>query len=368
MSEDRVPNPDDAATYVIAEAGVNHNGSLEQAKRLVDAAAEAGADAVKFQTFRADALTVDTAEKAAYQQDTTDAEQSQRDMLRALELPPSFHEALVEHCAERGLPFLSSPFDPASVDLLVDDFDVPRIKIPSGEITNAPLLLHVARTGRPAILSTGMSTLGEVEAALGVLAFGYLGSDEAPGADAFRAAYASDRGQERLRDRVVLLHCTSEYPAPVDEVNLRAMDTLRSAFGLPVGLSDHTRGTAVPVAAVARGASVVEKHFTLDRMLPGPDHRASLEPDELAAMVEGIRRAERALGSPRKRPTQSETKNRPIARKSLVAAAPIAAGEPFTEDNLTAKRPGRGLSPMRYWDYLGRTASRDYSRDDLIEE
>ena len=346
---------------------MNHNGSLDQAKQLVDTAAEAGADAVKFQTFRAEALTVDTAEKAAYQQDTTDAEQSQREMLHELELPPSFHEALLEHCAERNLQFLSSPFDPASVDLLVDEFNVPRIKIPSGEITNAPLLLHIARTGRPAILSTGLSKLGEVEDALGVLAFGYMEANEAPGRDAFRAAYASARGQEALRDHVVLLQCTSEYPAPVDEVNLRAMGTLRSAFGLPVGLSDHTRGTVVPVAAVARGARVVEKHFTLDRTLPGPDHRASLEPDELAAMVEGIRHVEQALGSARKRPTPSEAKNRPVARKSLVAAAPIAEGEPFTEENLTAKRPGTGVSPTRYWDYLGRAATRDYDTDDLIE-
>jgi N-acetylneuraminate synthase len=367
MNRDASLHRPDAATYVIAEAGVNHNGALDRAKRLVDVAAEAGADAVKFQTFRAEALTVDAAEKAAYQQDTTDAEQSQRAMLRALELPPSFHESLVEHCAERGLPFLSSPFDPASVDLLVDDFDVPRIKIPSGELTNAPLLLHIARTGRPALLSTGMSTLGEVEEALGVLAFGYRATDEAPGPDAFRAAYASDRGQDMLRDHVVLLQCTSAYPAPVDEVNLRAMGTLRSAFGLPVGLSDHTRGTAVPVAAVARGARVVEKHVTLDRSLPGPDHRASLEPDELAAMVDRIRTVERALGSARKRPTPSERKNRPVARKSLVAAQPIAEGEPFTEENLTAKRPGTGLAPTRYWDYLGRTAARDYDTDDLIE-
>jgi len=358
---------DGEVTYVIAEAGVNHNGSLDRAKKLVEVAAEAGADAVKFQTFRADALTVETAEKAAYQQNTTDEEQSQREMLHELELPPSFHETLLEDCTERDIQFLSSPFDPSSVDLLVDRFDVPRIKIPSGEITNAPLLLHIARTGRPAILSTGMSTLGEIENALGVLAFGYTGASKAPGRERFRAAYASDRGQERLQSHVALLHCTSEYPTPVEEVNLRAMDTLKSAFGLPVGLSDHTRGTAVPVAAVARGATVVEKHFTLDRTLPGPDHRASLEPDELAAMVEGIRKTERALGSTEKRPTPSETKNRPVARKSLVAAEPIAAGEPFTEANLTAKRPGTGLSPTRYWDYLGRPASRDYDMDELIE-
>jgi len=356
---------DVGSTYLIAEAGVNHNGSLDQARRLVSIAAKAGADAVKFQTFRADALTVDTAEKAAYQKNTTD-DGSQREMLRSLELSPPFHESLLQHCREEGIQFLSSPFDPESVDLLVDTFDVPRIKIPSGEITNGPLLLHIAQTGRPVILSTGMSTLGEIERALGVLAFGYLDTDEAPEPRRFRSAYASDQGQEQLRDHVVLLHCTSEYPAPFDDVNLRALDTLRSAFGLPVGLSDHTRGTAVPVAAVARGAVAVEKHFTLDRTLPGPDHRASLEPDELARMVKDVRRTERALGSSQKRPTPSESKNRPVARKSLVAAEPIAQGERFTDDNLTAKRPGTGRSPMQHWDLVGRTATRDYDTDDLV--
>lgn len=360
--------PDGDEAVVIAEAGVNHNGSLDRAKRLVDVAAEAGADAVKFQTFQADALAAGTVEKAAYQKETTDAESSQQEMLRDLELPPSFHDTLVQHCADRGIPFLSSPFDRPSLDLLVRRFDLPCIKIPSGEITNAPLLLEIARSGRPAILSTGMSTIDEVEAALGVLAFGYLQPNADPSADGFRAAYASPDGQRELRDKVVVLHCTSEYPAPVDEVNLRAMDTLRSTFDLAVGLSDHTRGTSIPIAAVARGASVVEKHFTLDRTLPGPDHEASLEPGELSDMIEGIRRAEKALGSRCKRPTHSETKNRPVVRKSLVAAESISEGEPFTTENLTTKRPGRGLSPMRYWEMLSRRASRDYATDDLIAE
>lgn len=364
---DTRPRPTDRSTYVIAEAGVNHNGSLEQAKQLVDVAAEAGTDAVKFQTFRAEALTVDTAEKAKYQKHTTDAEESQREMLRALQLPPDAYRALRRYCAERELSFLSSPFDQQSVPFLVEDCQVPRLKIPSGEITNAPLLLAAAHTGRPVILSTGMSTLGEVEAALGVLAFGYLEPDASPAVEDFRAAYASEEGQAQLRARATLLHCTSAYPSPVEEVNLRAMDTLRSAFGLPVGLSDHTRGTAVPVGAVARGAILVEKHFTLDRSLPGPDHEASLEPDELDDMIDAIRRVERAIGTSQKRPTASEARNRPVVRKSLVAAQPIAEGEPFTKDNLTAKRPGDGLSPMRYWDYLGRSASRDYSADELID-
>jgi N-acetylneuraminate synthase len=218
------------------------------------------------------------------------------------------------------------------------------------------------------ILSTGMSTIDEVEAALGVLAFGYLQPNADPSTDGFRAAYASPDGQREISDNVVLLHCTSEYPAPVDEVNLRAMDTLRTAFDLPVGLSDHTRGTSVPIAAVARGASVVEKHFTLDRTLPGPDHEASLEPDELKGMVDGIRRVEEALGSRCKRPTRSESKNRRVVRKSLVAADPIDEGEPFTTQNLTTKRPGRGVSPMRYWEMLSQRASRDYAPDELIDE
>jgi len=355
------------SAYIIAEAGVNHNGSLDLARRLVDVAAESSADAVKFQTFRADALASATAEKAAYQKETTGAG-SQIDMLRALEMVPADYQALREHSEERGITFLSTPFDEQGVDLLVEELQVPRIKIPSGEITNGPLLLHIAHTGLPVILSTGMATLGEVEDALGVLALGFLGSEEPSSRSDFERAFASEEGQKTLHDRVTVLHCTTEYPAPFEEINLRAMDTLHQAFDLPVGLSDHSMGTAVPVAAVARGAVLVEKHFTLDRSMEGPDHRASLEPNELDRMVREIRQVEQALGTARKGPTPSEFENRPIARESLVAARPIEKGERFTHENLTTKRPGDAMSPMAYWALLGRNATRSYAPDERIDE
>jgi len=261
---------------------------------------------------------------------------------------------------------LSTPFDVPSLRMLVNRFHLEVIKIPSGEITNGPFLLEVARTGRNIILSTGMSTLAEVETALGALAFGYTAAVTAPGAEAFAQAFASTAGQQALRDKVTLLHCTTEYPAPFEETNLRAMDTLAAAFHLPVGLSDHTAGVHVSVAAVARGACLVEKHFTLDRTLPGPDHAASLEPAELQTMVRQIRDVEAALGDGLKRATTSELRNRPIARRSLVAAVPIRCGELFSADNLTCKRPGDGLSPMHYWRLLGQAASRDFDRDEPI--
>lgn len=353
--------------YIIAEAGVNHNGSLDQARALIDVAAEAGADAVKFQTFRADTLVTRTASKADYQKETTGAHESQHAMLRALELSEADHEALVAHCRLRGIAFLSTPFDVQSLHLLVDRFDLARVKVPSGEITNAVLLLEVARVGRPVILSTGMSTLAEVEQALGVLAFGFTApAGVQPGTETFLAAYASPEGQAALRDRVTVLHCTTAYPTPAADVNLRAMDTLRDAFGLPVGYSDHTLGLHVPVAAVARGAVLIEKHFTLDRTLPGPDHRASLEPDELAAMVRAIREVEAALGAPRKAPAAVEIGNRAVARKSLVAAQPIAAGEVFTEENVAVRRPGTGRSPFEYWACLGRRAERAYEEGEVL--
>ena len=354
------------STYVIAEAGVNHNGSLDLARELIDAAADAGADAVKFQTFRADALVSEAAPKAAYQLATTGAEESQYAMLKALELSKSDHHALVEHCAQRSIQFLSTPFDAESLDLLVDRFDIPRIKISSGEITNGPLILRVAQTGRPAILSTGMSTLGEIEEALGVLAFGYTTPDAEPSRSAFAAAYGSDRGQATLRERVTVLHCTTEYPAPFDEVNLRAMDTLRAAFGVAVGYSDHTEGIAVPIAAAARGATLIEKHFTMDRTLPGPDHRASLEPDELAEMVRAIRTVEAALGRGVKTPAPSERANRVVARKSLVAGVSIDEGAPFSGENLVVRRPGDGVSPMEYWSYLRQMAERAYDSGERL--
>lgn len=353
--------------YIIAEAGVNHNGSLAQAEALIDVAAEAGADAVKFQTFRAESLVTQDAPKAAYQQVTTDAEESQYAMLKALELSASDHQALVAHAARRDIQFLSTAFDADSLRFLVDEIGLPRLKIPSGELTNGPLLLQAARTGLPIILSTGMATLGEVEAALQVLAFGYLNTQgQTPGRKAFAEAYQSEEGQHLLKQRVTVLHCTSAYPAPLAAVNLRAMDTLHDAFGLAIGYSDHTEGIAIPIAAVARGATLIEKHFTLDRSLPGPDHRASIEPAELKTLVASIRAVEAALGTPVKAPTGSEWNTRDVARKSLVARRAIAQGEAFSAENITARRPGTGISPMAFWDYLGHVADRAYKPNDLL--
>jgi N-acetylneuraminate synthase len=354
--------------FVIAEAGVNHNGSIETALQLVDAAVAAGADAVKFQTFKSGAVISMNAPKADYQVANTGSTESQLDMVKKLELSADQHRQLLTHCEERGILFLSTPFDPASADLLVHGLRVPQLKIPSGELTNAPFLLHIAAYGLPVILSTGMSTIGEVELALGALAFGFLGGFDVPSEAVFRDAYASDAGQRLLREKVTLLHCTTEYPAAFEQVNLKAMDTMAAAFGLPVGLSDHTPGYAVPIAAVARGAVVIEKHFTLDRGMPGPDHKASLEPHELKAMVQGVREVSLALGDGQKRPAGAEWANRTIARRSLVAAAPVKKGELWTLENLTCKRPGSGISPWRFWEYLGQPASRDYGTDELLQD
>ena len=351
---------------IIAEAGVNHNGSLERALQLIDVAAAAGANVVKFQTFKSEAVISRFAVKAAYQVKTTGGDESQLEMVKKLELDAAAHKALVAHCVKRSVQFLSTPFDLESLDFLVDQLNVQKIKIPSGEITNGPLLLKAAQTGRPIILSTGMCTLGEIETALSVLSFGYMRIGGSPSLAAFEQAYYSPEARTALQKNVTLLHCTTEYPAPFAEVNLRAMETLRQAFGLPVGYSDHTEGIAIPVAAVSRGATVVEKHFTLDRNLPGPDHKASLEPTELAAMVAAIRQVEQALGDGIKIPSASELKNEPIARKSLVAAHAIRTGEVFSEENLTTKRPGNGASPMDYWTYLGKLATRDYGEDETL--
>jgi len=354
------------STYVIAEAGVNHNGSLEMARDLIDAAADAGVDAVKFQTFRVDALVTRSAPKAAYQRANTNAEESQHAMLKDLELSWDDHLELVEHCKCRDIQFLSTAFDTESLQMLTEKIGMPRIKIPSGEVTNGPLLLAAARTGRPVILSTGMCTLGEVEQALCVLAYGYTESEVEPSLEAFGAAYASAVGQDALRDLVTVLHCTSEYPTPPADVHLRAMDTLHAAFGLYVGYSDHTQGIVVPIAAVARGAVLVEKHFTLDRALPGPDHRASIEPTELTEMVQAIREVEAALGRSVKAPTTGELETQMVARKSLATAMGIQEGELFSEANLTALRPGVGVSPMEYWRYLGSSASRSYEPGEVL--
>lgn len=328
---------------IIAEAGVNHNGDLGIAERLVDAAASAEADCVKFQSFIASHLASARASKAEYQLRTTDSSETQLQMLKRLELNRDAHVALIGRCREKGIEFLSTAFDPPSLDLLLE-LGIDRIKIPSGEITNLPALRRIGTIGLPVLMSTGMATLGEIEAALSVL--------EASGMP---------------RASITVLQCTTEYPTPMPEVNLRAMLTMRDAFGVSVGYSDHTEGIEVAVAAAALGASVIEKHFTLDRNLPGPDHKASLDPDELHAMVLAIRNVEAAMGDGIKRPGPSECKNMPIARKSLVASRLILAGEAFSAENVAVKRPGNGLSPMRWDEVIGRRASRDFAADELID-
>jgi N,N'-diacetyllegionaminate synthase len=330
-------------TLVIAEAGVNHNGDMSMARELIDVAADAGADVVKFQTFSADRLVTMEAKKAAYQFANSDRNESQYDMLKRLELTSEMHDELISHCQRRQIEFFSTAFDLESLDYLMG-LGLSRIKVPSGEITNLPYLLQVGRSGRDVILSTGMSTLGEIEAALDVLL-----------------------GAGTPRERIVVLHCNTEYPVPIAEVNLRAMLSIGQAFGVRVGFSDHTEGIEIAIAAVALGATVIEKHFTLDRSLPGPDHRASIEPDELMRMVLSIRNVERAMGDGIKRPSFSELNNRPAARKSLVAAREIARGEIYSEDNLVAKRPGTGISPMRLGDVIGRRAPRSFAINELIE-
>jgi len=330
-------------TLIIAEAGVNHNGDLVLARELIDVAAEAGADCVKFQTFTADRLVTADAKKAHYQTQLTDAGESQYDMIRKLELTREMHEGLIVHCKSRGIQFFSTGFDLESIDLLVE-LGLGCFKIPSGEITNLPYLRHIGQYGMPVIISTGMSTLKEIEAALDVL--------EQSGTS---------------RELITVLHCNTEYPTPMLDVNLRAMLTIQDAFGVRVGYSDHTLGFEVAIAAVALGATVIEKHFTLDRNLPGPDHKASLEPNELKKMVLALRNIEKAMGDGVKRLSPSEAKNKPIARKSLVAACAIREGEIFSKNNLTVKRPGIGLSPMRWDEVLGCKAPRNFLPDELIE-
>ena len=354
--------------FIIAEAGVNHDGIFEDALRLIDAAADAGADCVKFQTFDANSLASEHAPKADYQQRTTDAAESQKEMLRRLELPHSTQIALKRHATERGIEFLSTPFDSGSLAFLTNELGLKRIKVSSGDLTNAPLLLDIARAGASVVVSTGMATLGEVAEALGVLAFGYADAGTTPNRAAFRDAWADPARRVALGSRVTLLHCTTAYPAPTDSANLLAIDTLRSEFGLDVGYSDHTLGILVAIAAVARGATIIEKHLTLDRSRPGPDHAASLDPTEFGQMVEAIRSVEVALGDGRKIAQPAELENIAIARKSIVATHGIAAGERFSAANMTCKRPGSGISPFMFWDLQGKIAPRNFESDELIRE
>lgn len=351
--------------YIIAEAGVNHNGSKETALKLIDAAKASGANAVKFQTFKTNNLVTENAEKAVYQKKTTTSQESQFDMLKRLELSyETFHE-LFDYCNKKGIEFLSTAFDIESLDFLVNDLGLKTLKIPSGEITNGPLLLAHAQTECDLIISTGMATLAEIEEALGVVAFGLLGSN-APSRAAFSTAFSSDEGQKVLNDKVTLLHCTTEYPAPIEDINLTAMKSMADKFGLRIGYSDHSKGITVPIAAAALGAILIEKHFTLDKNLTGPDHKASLEPDELKSMVDGIHAIEKALGDGLKGPRPSELGNRNVARKSIVAAKEIIVGEKFSEVNLAIKRPGIGKSPMEYWDLLGKESQSNFRTDEII--
>ncbi|HEC1573832.1 TPA: N-acetylneuraminate synthase [Campylobacter upsaliensis] len=327
---------------IIAEAGVNHNGDINLAKKLIEQAAEAGADVVKFQTFKANSCVSVSAKKAKYQLETTAKEESQLEMIQKLELSYESHFELMKHCKKHGIAFLSTPFDLESVEFL-RGLDLPYFKIPSGEITNLPYLKAVAKCKKKVLLSTGMANLGEIEAALTIL-------------------------RKNGTRNITLLHCNTEYPTPFEDVNLNALKTLKEAFKLEVGYSDHTEGIVASLGAVALGAVVIEKHFTLDKTMEGPDHRASLEFEELKALCKGIRELEKALGSGIKKASKSEAKNKIIARKSLVAKREIQKGEKFSEQNLTTKRPGSGISAMRYEEYLGKRALKTYKKDELINE
>jgi len=330
-----------APCFIIAEAGVNHNGDLDIARKLIDTALEAGADAVKFQTFRADRLATREAPKAVYQKTLTDSGESQFEMLRRLELADEAHQVLIDYCNRQGILFLSTPFDEASADFL-SRLGLETLKVPSGEITNAPFLEHVARLGHSIILSTGMSSLAEVERAVTTI----------------RGAGNPD---------LALLHCVSNYPADPQDANLRAMDTMRAAFNLPIGFSDHTPGMAVSLAAVARGACIIEKHFTLDKQMPGPDHQASLEPQELARLVREIRMVEAALGDGNKAAAPAEAGTADVARKSIVAAMDIPAGTKLSTEHIHARRPGTGLAPYRRHEIIGRQSKRFIAAGTLIQ-
>jgi N-acetylneuraminate synthase len=350
--------------YVIAEAGVNHNGSLARARDLVSAAAAAGADAVKFQTFDAKKLARATAPKAEYQRQTTDQAESQLTMLSKLELPREWHAELQEQARTLGVQFLSTAFDPDSLEFLAG-LQMPFFKVPSGELTNGPLLWRFARLGKPLVVSTGMATLSEVEQALAVIAHAFNAEHEPAHLDEVWQGWSRSEWRQSLHGRVTLLHCTSQYPTPMEEVNLRAMDTLAGAFGLPVGYSDHTQGILVPVAAVARGAVLIEKHFTLDRTLPGPDHLASLEPHELAQMIRDVRALAIALGDSAKSPQASEWKTRQAARQQVVLARSVERGEILAREDLATSRSGGGLPASSLWELVGQPANRDYAEGDL---
>lgn len=352
--------------FIIAEAGVNHNGSIGIAKRLIDVAADAGADAVKFQTFISEKSVSTYAEKAEYQKIQTDSNESQLEMVKKLEL--SFEEFIMlsEYCKLKNILFLSTPFDLDSVQFLNEQINVPLFKIPSGEITNGPLILEIARTQKDVILSTGMSTLEDIENALAVLYYGYTCPTKTPTSFEEIVNNYKDSDKEVVSQKVTILHCTTEYPAPFNELNLKAIQTIKDMFNTKVGFSDHSEGILASIAAVVLGATTIEKHFTLDKNFEGPDHKASLEPFELKEMIKSIRMIEQSLGDGKKILAKSEVKNLVIARKSLVANKEIKKGELFTEENVTTKRPGHGRKPLQYWEVIGEKAEKNYERDEIL--
>jgi len=352
--------------FVIAEAGVNHNGELDIALSLVDRAVEAGADAVKFQTFTAEELVTKQAEKADYQKNNSDSGESQFQMLKKLELSVEEQKKVFQHCSSRGIQFLSTPFDNKSLRFLSEELGLETLKIPSGELVNGPFLLDFARTNKNIILSTGMSSLEDIEVALSVIAFGLLGRKD-PSIEAFKESFESNEGKELLNRKISLLHCISEYPAPKKNINLKSMLTIKEKFSLRTGYSDHSEGNVVAISAAALGAEIIEKHFTLDKNFEGPDHKASLDPIELKEMISLIREVEKALGDGLKKPTEIELKNRLTSYKSIIASKDIALGEEFTVDNLSFKRPGTGISPMEYWNLLGKKSKQNYKAEDLIK-
>ncbi|MET4560693.1 N-acetylneuraminate synthase [Lysinibacillus parviboronicapiens] len=356
------------STYIIAEAGVNHNGSFEMAKKLVKVAKVAGADAVKFQTFRAKNLVTKEAMQADYQVENLGEVSSQYEMLEKLELSFDEFTSLKNYCDELGIEFLSTPFDHDSVDFLVDELQMKTVKIPSGELTNSPFIHYIATKQKKMIVSTGMATMNEIHEALSFIAYGLARPCDDVSIDNVHSFYKTSEAKEILKRFVTILHCTTEYPAPFETINLKALNYLSEELALSIGFSDHSQGIAIPIAATSMGATVIEKHFTLDRTLPGPDHVASLEPSELKAMVEGIRQIERAIGSGLKEPTVAEMKNRVVARKSIVAKKNIQPSEILNISNLDIKRPGNGISPSKYWSLLGEKATKFYQKDELIDE
>lgn len=353
-------------TFIIAEAGVNHNGSLELAFDLIDAGVDAGADAIKFQTYKTENLVTKSARQADYQVKNIGESTSQFNMLKKLELSYEEFSHLKAYCDKKNIMFLSTPFDFESVDFLIKNIGMKIMKIPSGEITNAPYLYKIALQDVEVILSTGMANIEEIHRALAFLAYGFAKKTNVSFENVINF-YKTSEAKMLLKDKVSILHCTTEYPTPFEDINLNAMDDIYKTFGLNVGLSDHSEGIIVPIAAVAKGATIIEKHFTLDKTLPGPDHKASLEPKELYRMVSSIRQVEKALGSEKKKPTRNEVKNKEAARKSLVTTKAIKKGEKFTDNNLTVKRPGSGIPPYYYWDYIGKIAKVNYQEDEVIK-